>query len=131
MWRRRFFLSLFQFSTKINQITEKTFFFWSSFKTPTIYIGCGPLLRKIKPMRASLFKKFGHPSAVATGGPKGGACPLMTACAPPFRFTQNTFLEHLIRQQTIMEQGIITFKVNSRLKYFRLLAKLLATNCCT
>ena len=53
--------------------------------------------------------------AVATGG-VGWPCP-----RHPFRFAQNTFLEHQVttRQQTIMEKGIITFKHNnySRLKF--------------
>ena len=71
-------------------------------------------------------------SAVVTGGP-GGRAPLTTACASPFRFTQNTFLKHHVttRQQIIMEQRIITLKDNSRLKFSRFFAKLLATNCCT
>ena len=62
------------------------------------------------------------------GGQRGRA-PLTTACAPPFRFTQNTFLEHhvAIRQQAIMEKEIITFKLYSRLKFSRFFTKLLAT----
>ena len=45
-----------------------------------------------------------------------GRAPLTTACAPSFRFTQNTFLEHQVttKQQATMEKGIITFKHNSR-----------------
>ena len=44
-------------------------------------------------------------SAVAAGG-RGDRAPLTTACAPPFRFTQNMFLEHhvTVRQQAIMEK---------------------------
>ena len=66
------------------------------------------------------------------GGP-GGPCPPNDCVYPPFRFPPNTFLEHHVttRQQAIMEKGIITFKDNSRLKFSRLVAKLLATNCCT
>ena len=64
---------------------------------------------------------------------QGRRPPLATACAPPFRFIQNAFLEHHVttRQQAIMEKGIIIFEHNSRLKFSRLFAKLLATNCCT
>ena len=42
-------------------------------------------------------------SAVATKGP----CPLTTACAPTFRFTQTTFLEHYVttRQQNRQLDG--------------------------
>ena len=53
-------------------------------------------------------------------GCQGAVSSLATACDPPFRFTQNTFLEHHVttRQQTIMEKGIINlFKRNSRLKF--------------
>ena len=52
--------------------------------------------------------------------------PLTTACVPPFRFTQKTFLEHHVatRQQAIMEKEIITFKVYSRLKFFSILHKI-------
>ena len=76
-------------------------------------------------------------SAVAVpslrGGAKEAVPPLTTACAPPVRFTQNTFSEHHVtaRQQAIIEKGIITFKHNSRLKFSPFFAKLLATNCCT
>ena len=79
-------------------------------------------------------------SAVATVGPRvpsllrgqGRRPPLTTASAPPFRFIQNAFLEHHVttRQQAIMEKIIIIFKHDSRLKFSRLFAKLLATNCC-
>ena len=64
------------------------------------------------------------------GGARGAEPPLTTACVPLFRFTQNAFLEHHVttRQQAIMKQGTIIFKHNSRLKYSRLFAKLLATN---
>ena len=39
-------------------------------------------------------------------GSQGGRAPPTTACAYPFRFTQNTFLEHHVttKQQTIMEK---------------------------
>ena len=72
-------------------------------------------------------------SAIVTGEPKGAVPPLTTACAPPFRFTQNRFLEHHVttRQQTIMEKGLMTFEHISRLKLSRFFAKLLATKCCT
>ena len=65
-------------------------------------------------------------------GARGAVPPLTTASAPPFRFTQNTFLKHHVTttQQIIMEQRIITLKDNSRLKFSRFFAKLLATNCC-
>ena len=50
-----------------------------------------------------------------------------------FRFIQTSFLEHYVttRQLAIMEKGIIIFKHDSRLKFSRLFAKLLATYCCT
>ena len=56
--------------------------------------------------------------AVATVGPEAPS-PLTTSCAPPFRFTQNDCLEHLVttRQQAIIEKGIISFKHDSRLKF--------------
>ena len=59
--------------------------------------------------------------------------PLTISCAPPFRFTQNTFLEHHVttRQHTITEKGSITVKETTRLKFSRFFAKFLATNCCT
>ena len=59
------------------------------------------------------------------GGASSAVSPLTTTCAPPFRFTQNAFLEHHVttRQQTMMEKGIITFKHDSRLKFSRLFAK--------
>ena len=46
---------------------------------------------------------------------------------PPFRFTQNMFFgtSRMIRQQAVTEKRIITFKHNSRLKFFRFFAKLL------
>ena len=49
----------------------------------------------------------------------GGRAPLTTACAPPFRFAQNTFLKRhvMTSQQAIMEKEIITFKDNSRSKF--------------
>ena len=45
-------------------------------------------------------------SADATVGP-GVPSPLTTACAPPFWFIQNAFLEHRVttRQQAIMEKA--------------------------
>ena len=72
-------------------------------------------------------------SAVATGGQGSRAPPLTTACAPLFRSTQNTFLEHHVttRQQTMMEKGIIMFKNNFRINFSQFFAKLLATNYCT
>ena len=68
-------------------------------------------------------------SAVATAGPGAPYPPLTTACDPPFRFTQNAYLEHHVRtrQQAIMEKGIM-FKDNSHLKFSPFFAKLLATN---
>ena len=77
------------------------------------------------------FASGGKISAVATGGQ--AVPPLTTASAPPFRFTLNTFLEHhvTIKQQAIKEKEIITFKNNSRLKFFPFFAKLVANNCCT
>ena len=70
-------------------------------------------------------------NAVSAVGPRCAVPPLTTACAPPFWFTQNAFLEHHVttRQQVIMEKGMIIFKHNFRLKFSRLFAKLLATNC--
>ena len=64
-------------------------------------------------------------------GGLGGRDPQTTACAPPFRFAQNTFSERhvMTSQQVIIEKEIITFKDNSRLKFSRFFAKLLATNC--
>ena len=64
---------------------------------------------------------------------RGTVLPLTTACVSPFRFTQNTFLEHHVktRQQATMEKGIITLKHSSRSKFSPFFAKLLATNCCT
>ena len=70
-------------------------------------------------------------SAVATVR-QGAPSPQTTACAPQFWFIQNAFLEHRVttRQQAIMDKEIIIFKHDSRLKFSRLFAKLLATNCC-
>ena len=70
---------------------------------------------------------------VATVRPGAPSPPLTTACAPPFWFIQDAFLEHRIttKQQAIMEKGIIIFKHDSRLKFSRLIAKLLATSCFT
>ena len=67
------------------------------------------------------------------GRARGAISPLTTACAPPFQFAQNAFLENhaTTRQQAIIEKGIILLKHNSRLKFSRLFAKLLATNCFT
>ena len=58
-----------------------------------------------------------HASAVATGG-----------CAPYFGLLKIPFLEHhpTTRQQTMMENGIITFKHNSRLAFSRFVA----ITCC-
>ena len=74
----------------------------------------------------------GARGAVATVGP-GAPFPPNDCLCPPFRFAQNAFLEHHVTtiQQTIMEKRIIIFKHNSRSKFFRLFAKLLATNWCT
>ena len=73
-------------------------------------------------------------SAVATMRP-GAPSPTNDCLSPlpPFWFIQNAFLEHRVttRQQAIMEKGIIIFKHDSRLKFSRLFAKLLATNCFT
>ena len=66
------------------------------------------------------------------GEARGGVPPNDCLC-PPFWFIQNAFLEHRVttRQQAIMEKGIIIFKHDSRLKFFRLFAKLRATSCFT
>ena len=71
-------------------------------------------------------------SAVATVGP-GAPYPRNDCLWPPFRFTQNVFLEHHVstRQQAIMEKGTIIFKHNSRLKFSLFFAKSLAINCFT
>ena len=62
----------------------------------------------------------------------GGPYPLMAAFAFYFGLLKILFLEHhsTTRQQTMMEKGIITFKHNSPVMFFRFFAKLLATNCC-
>ena len=74
----------------------------------------------------------GARGAVTTVGPGAPSLHSNDCLCPPFRFTQNAFLEHHVttRQQAIMEKGII-FKLNSRLKFSQLFAKFLATNCCT
>ena len=66
------------------------------------------------------------------GGARGAIPPNDCLC-PPFWFIQNAFLEHRVttRQQVIMEKGIIIFKHDSRVKFSRLFAILLATNCFT
>ena len=66
------------------------------------------------------------------GGGRGAVPPITVACTPPFRFIQNTVLEHhsMARQLTMMKKRIITFKHNSLLTFSRFFAKLLATNCC-
>ena len=71
-------------------------------------------------------------SDVATVGPRVPSSPNDCLC-PPFCFIQNAFLEQRVttRQHAIMEKGIIIFKHDSRLKFSRLFAKLLATNCFT
>ena len=53
-------------------------------------------------------------NAVATVGQGVPYPPLTTACAPPFRFAQNAFLEHHVttRQQAIMGKGIIIWNIN-------------------
>ena len=63
-------------------------------------------------------------------GEARGAVPPNDCLCPPFWFIQNAFLGHRVttRQQAIMEKGIIIFKHDSRLKFSRLFAKLLATN---
>ena len=50
---------------------------------------------------------------------------------PPILIHSECFLEHHVttRQQAIMEKGITIFKQDSPLKFSRLFAKLLATNC--
>ena len=65
-------------------------------------------------------------------GARGAGSSTSNCLCPPFQFTQNTFLEHHVttRQQAKIEKGIITFKDNSRLKFFRFFAKLLSTNYC-
>ena len=72
-------------------------------------------------------------SAVATMRPGAPSPTNDCLCPPPFWFNQNAFLDHRVttRQQAIMEKGIIIFKHDSRLKFSRLFAKLLATNCFT
>ena len=72
-------------------------------------------------------------SAVATMRPGAPSPTNDCLCRPPFWFIQNAFLDHRVttRQQAIMEKGIIIFKHDSRLKFSRLFAKLLATNCFT
>ena len=52
---------------------------------------------------------------------------------PHFGLLKILLLKHhaTTRQQTMMEKGIITFKHNSPLMFFRFFVKLLATNCCT
>ena len=72
-------------------------------------------------------------SAVATMRPGAPSPTNDCLCPPPFWFIQNAFLDHRVttRQQAIMEKGIIIFKHDFRLKFSRLFAKLLATNCFT
>ena len=60
-------------------------------------------------------------SAVATGGRQGDndkrQHPLTTACAPILVYSEHVFGPSRIttRQQALMEKGIITFILNSRL----------------
>ena len=73
-------------------------------------------------------------SAVAKGG-KGGRTPYRPLL-PPFWLTKNTAFEtsrndKTTDSQTMTEKGIITFKHNSPLMFFRFFATLLAANCCT
>ena len=72
-------------------------------------------------------------SAVATGG-AGRAVPPLRLLVPPRQFglLKTLFLKHhaTTRQQTMMEEEIITFKHNSPSTFSRFFAKLLATNCC-
>ena len=72
-------------------------------------------------------------SAVAAMRPGAPSPTNDCLCPPPFWFIQNAFLEHRVttRQQAIIEKRIIIFKHDSRLKFSRLFAKLLATNCFT
>ena len=59
--------------------------------------------------------------------------PLTAAFALHFVLLKIWFFEYYVttRQQTVMEKGIITFKLASRLKFSRFFVKFLATNCCT
>ena len=74
-------------------------------------------------------------SAIATGGGGGkkGPYPPNGRLFPRFGLLKILLLKHhaTTRQQTTMEKGIITFKHNFPLMFFRFFAKLLATNCCT
>ena len=73
-------------------------------------------------------------SAVATvGGGAGGPYPPNGRLCPHFSWLKILLLKHhaTTRQQTMMGKGLITFKYNSPLIFFRFFAKLLATNCCT
>ena len=71
-------------------------------------------------------------SAVATVGPRAPSPPNDFFC-PPILVHSECFFEHRVttRQQAIMEKGIIIVKHDSRVKFSRLFAKLLATNCFT
>ena len=75
----------------------------------------------------------GSTCAVATGGPGGTVPPLTAACTPYLGLLKILLLEHysMARQHTMLEKGIITFKHNSPLTFFRFFATLLAINCCT
>ena len=66
----------------------------------------------------------------------GASLPPPNDCLCPlsqFWFIRNAFVVHHVttKQQALMEKGIIIFKHDSRLKFPRLFAKMLATNCCT
>ena len=67
------------------------------------------------------------------GGGQGDRAPPNDCLCSPISVYSVYLLKHHVttRQQIIMEQRIITLKDNSRIKFFRFFAKLLATNCCT
>ena len=70
--------------------------------------------------------------AVATVGPGAPSPPIDCLCPPILVHSECFFwASRTTRQQAIMEKGIIIFKHESRLKFSRLFAKLLATNCFT
>ena len=66
-------------------------------------------------------------------GGLGGPCPPNDCLCPPISVDSKSFLEHHVptTQQTTIEKEMITFRDNSRMKFSRFFAKLLATNCCT
>ena len=95
-----------------------------------VWLGC--FLREFTKLATGVSFFVLVASTVATVGP-GASYPLTTTYASQFWLIHNAFLEHHVttRQHAIMKKGIIIFKHNSSLKFSRLLAKLLATNCCT